>query len=257
MPLYTKILKKVTVAGSRVYTVVLPELGLGLKSEAGAVVQVPAESVGGDEPDGQGSTGSGRQERSPQEEARRIVEEAERKAAQICEEAEQRGWEKGYQEGMRCAAGEKAKLLAELQVQQRKVVASMAEAGRRRRENMRQAEKQLAELALIIAETLVKQQLEIAPETVLELAKKGIARLLDNGQVQKIKLQLSPDDESFCRDNLSSLEEKLPSGANIELFADPALSRGSCRLETEDGIVELLLDEELNDLGQLFEELRL
>ncbi|MGI6096692.1 MAG: FliH/SctL family protein [Dethiobacteria bacterium] len=240
MLLSTKVFKRVEVQGARLYT----------------VDDFPQK----DKPAPEATEGESKGKRGPaftreelaQQEAERILEQAQQKAEALFEEYRHRGWEEGYREGQRQAQEEQAKFTARLQKEQQKAAETLVMLLRYKNEIVKEAEKQLVDLAVEIAETLIGQQLQLSPETVVEIARQGLEKLLDSQKAESLRVYLNPEDYARAREQLASLQEKLPSDMDFETRSDPTLSRGSCRLETEEGFVELLLDQQLTQLKALF-----
>ena len=72
---------------------------------------------------------------------------------------------------------------------------------------------------------------------------------------QKVNIKINPLDEKVCRENFYGLRELLKEGVLLEVMADEKIPPGSCRLESEEAEVEMLLQKELQILGKKLLEL--
>jgi flagellar assembly protein FliH len=161
------------------------------------------------------------------------LEEVQRQAY---EEAYALGRTEGHREG-----------LAEGQARARKEAASVLEAlneGLRRlarpfAELDHEVETALVTLAVAVARQLLLEALEERPERVLAAVRAGMDAL--PSAERSVRLELHPEDLPIVRDGLAS-----GGVTGIELRANPALTRGGCRIESNasriDATVEARLD---------------
>ncbi|HEY9544945.1 MAG TPA: FliH/SctL family protein [Solimonas sp.] len=99
-----------------------------------------------------------------------------------------------------------------------------------------EVERALVDLACAVARRLLDEELTLAPERVLTLARTALAAL--PADLRDIRLYLHPDDARQARDELLPP----PEAENFRIFDDPALARGDCRVQTESAYLDARLD---------------
>jgi flagellar assembly protein FliH len=175
--------------------------------------------------------------------------EAENEMRRAEKEGYQAGYSKGYDEGLATGRREAAEQCQEMLAGAEK---RLLEAHRRSREIVAASEKTIVELAVAVAERLLRSQLEIKPEKVLDLVREALNGLPDG---EHIKVYVNPADEPLCRRYQVELAESLQRVETIEVLAEEEIPRGSCRVESESSSVELLLEEDKEKIKELLMEL--
>ena len=207
-----------------------------------------------------------------QKELEQLKKQLYREVEEAKEKAEQEGYSKGYGEGY--AQGVEAgrqdgqqqgreEIMQQLEVlkndAQRQVEEArnyLAEAQQRYRETIAESEKTVVDLAVGVAEKLLKVQLDLAPEKVMAIVRHSIGSLPEG---EAIRVFVNQEDYSVCEQYRDTLEEELkkvrPDLRTLEFIPDENLDRGSCRIESESGAVEYLLDDEKAQLRETLMEL--
>lgn len=99
-----------------------------------------------------------------------------------------------------------------------------------------EVERALVDLACAVARRLLDEELTVAPERVLKLARTALAAL--PADLRDIRLYLHPEDAKQLRDEL----QPPPEAENFRIFDDAALTRGDCRVQTESAYLDARLD---------------
>src|SRR3546814_519782 len=99
-----------------------------------------------------------------------------------------------------------------------------------------EVERALVDLACAVARRLLDEELALAPERVLTLARTALAAL--PADRLDIRLDLRPDEARQGRDELLPP----PEAENFRIVDDPALARGDCRVQTESAYLDARLD---------------
>ena len=137
------------------------------------------------------------------------------------EAIEQQAREEGY------AAG-KAEGLAAGQQQMREQMARLdalyVAASRPLQALDEQTEVELARLATVMAKRVIANELRLAPELIEQAVRQAVSAL--PAATRDLRVHLHPDD-------LALLHELGSAEGHWQLLADPTLSRGDCRLESE------------------------
>lgn len=168
--------------------------------------------------------------------AKEIIQEAERKAAQINEqaslereEAMESAQEEGYQNGLAQAS--------EILLQAREEAAEIIAA----------SESELIRLSLVIAEKIIGRSLEIDQHSILAI----VAQAVENVRQQReIVLRIHPEDAKIIRENRRELLDMLGRIKDIAIKEDGEVTRGGCIIETESGTIDASLDAQLAMLKQ-------
>jgi len=90
-----------------------------------------------------------------------------------------------------------------------------------------QAEKQLVQLATMLSEAIIYQEIKTSPDIILHTLKKSIDAL--NAEQQKVKIHLHPEDLTLIK---TSYGEQAIEDNHWQLIAEPTLERGGCEVKT-------------------------
>lgn len=178
-----------------------------------------------------------------------ILSESKPKKEDVTSEEEiERLVSKGYQKGKAEAEARYRELLEtasqKLSQVEREAKSCLQQARQRAREILAASEANLVELSIAIAEKLINSQLEAAPHTVARIVRESINSLPAE---EPVEIYVHPEDLPACISELGQAGQN--SGLQIkEFLPDGRLPRGSCRVESESGKVEYLLDEELEKI---------
>lgn len=157
------------------------------------------------------------------------------------EEVEEKWAAAGYAQGKAKAEAECRRLREEAALKLREAEQSLSRAHRRAREIIAASEKTVVRLAVAAAESLLRCQLELAPEKILHVVRET-ARSLPEGE--PVVLYVNPADLPACLQHRDSLRGELVNAPSLEIAPDESLARGSCRGETDSGIAEYLQEAE-------------
>jgi len=167
-----------------------------------------------------------------------LLRQTEMKILVLEEEAAKRGYDNGYLEGL--GAGQTMGLGL-----RREAEVMLQEAVRFRERILGRLEPQVVELAVNVAEKLVARQLAIEPETIVAIVREALRLLNEAGE---ILIRLHPKELPICQANLAELQAEVRENSSLNLFADPAIPAGNCRVETNGALIECMLDERFTAL---------
>jgi flagellar assembly protein FliH len=106
-----------------------------------------------------------------------------------------------------------------------------------------QTERQMVQLAMAIARRVVQREVSLDPDLLIAMARVALERL---GETAQVKVRLHPDDyEAAGAARVAQL-----AGSNVMILADPHLSRGGCRVESDMGILEAGVDAQLQEIAR-------
>jgi flagellar assembly protein FliH len=177
------------------------------------------------------------------QQAEEVLRQARARGAELEEEGYWEGYRRGYEEALQQARAEADRIREEA----RRV---LEEARRHREEMLAALEPEVVELAMAVAGQVVHQQLAVAPETVVSVARAALARLRRR---RHLVLWANPRDVEYLRSEKEKLVQELGEEASLSIIADPDVSPGGCRVESEGGQVDATLE---GQLARLKEALR-
>lgn len=174
--------------------------------------------------------------------AERILEDARAKALLLKEEAKQEGHEQGYQKGLADAKQQLAAQEAELQ--------NRYEMVRQQLEN--DYEMQLREAEPKMIDVICRLIHKITGVLVTE--EQGVMlHIIDNTlknieNAETITIKVSEDDYAEVYSRFDWLKQQMNSNVTMELVSDVKMTKLECLIETENGIINCSLNEQLNHL---------
>lgn len=156
-------------------------------------------------------------------------------------------WEEGHAAGRAAAAEELAPAVAALHAAAVGVDAARDAAAA-------EAERAAVDLALRIAEQIVRASIDAAPERVLDTVTGALRRLMDR---ERVIVLVHPDDLELVRDRTPEVIAPLGGIEHCEVQADRRVARGGAIIRTIDGEVDATLPTKLERMRELIaEELR-
>lgn len=151
------------------------------------------------------------------ERANRLFEQAERDIQKLKEHALEQGREQGKAE------------VAELLVQ----------AYKERERSLVEAEKQIVELALLVARRIIQKELCTAPETIAAVA----LPLLKRAQrAQSIIIRVNPQDLPALQNAIPDLSAEAELACSVRVEPDESIERGGCLVATDIGTFDARLE---------------
>lgn len=154
------------------------------------------------------------------------------KLEEIRQQAHAEGFEQGRHEGVQ--AGQK-QVAAQVQ-RLNQILNALAEP---LRDVNARVEQELVQLALAVARQVVRREVSIEPAQVIAVVREAIAALPSHAE--RIQVFLHPDDAALMRDHTAGTE----SAAAWRILEDPALTRGGCRVTSENSHIDATLESRL------------
>ncbi len=177
-----------------------------------------------------------------------IQQEAQKTAEKILEDRMQECLREGYEQGKAKAEDECRSMRESAAAKLREAELNLREAKQRYKEIIASSETKIVELSIAVAERLVYKQLEIAPDTVKTIVRETM-NMLNGGE--QVDLYINPEDLDLCRQYGEQLKAEFTDIVKLEILSDSKLARGSCRIESESGVAEYLLEEEKEQLKEM------
>ncbi len=162
--------------------------------------------------------------------AQQEADEIVRRATEEGNKQRQDGHEAGYQEGL----AQVTELLVKARLEQEQL--------------LKNANKDLMDLAFRIAEKIIGKQLEMEPKTILSVVNQALQNVR---QSKQITIRVHPDDAKILKRDPDQLQETLGRQRIIDVMEDKKVHRGGCIIESEIGTVEAQLHTQLERLKKV------
>ncbi|KKM12341.1 hypothetical protein SY88_04110 [Clostridiales bacterium PH28_bin88] len=182
-------------------------------------------------------------------EARRLLEDAAREAEAVVTSARveagalrEAARRAGYDEGRLAGWDEGLRQAQSLKDEAGQVLES---ARLERAATLEGLEKEIVGLALAVAEKVVRRQVSVEQDIVLDIAREALRRAVDS---HNVFLRVHPSLADMLQGKRDELERNLVEGASLQVVADSGISPGGCRVETEMGDVHATLEEQLGEI---------
>ncbi|MFN8009013.1 MAG: FliH/SctL family protein [Terriglobia bacterium] len=171
-----------------------------------------------------------------------LIRQAQLKASEIEKEA----YEKGFAEGQK--AGQ---LVGENSIEAllRQYAKSLEELRRLRKDVFVLSEREVIRLALEVAKKLIKREVVIDEELIVTLVKVALSRAADQ---TILLIKVNPKDFLTLQRCQSMPSNGI--GEGIRIVEDPMMSRGSLVIETESGLIDARIEEQLKEIEKGFLE---
>lgn len=108
-----------------------------------------------------------------------------------------------------------------------------------------EVEQQLAQVAVSLAQQLVRRELRIEPGEIVGLIRESVKLLPANSR--RISILINPEDASLIRSALSI--DPNDDEQSWRLFEDPIITRGGCEIKTETSVINATLENRLSELA--------
>jgi flagellar assembly protein FliH len=155
-------------------------------------------------------------------------------------EAESEGFEQGYQEGQ-------AKAKAELDPVIKQFMGLCDFFQHPLNAMNEEVEQQLSQVAVILAQQLVRRELKLNPGEIVGLIRDSVALLPANAR--NIKIILHPEDAKLFREALSIDPVNGDDEQSWKLIDDAMITRGGCEIKSESSTINLTLEKRLSALA--------
>ncbi|MBE3598025.1 MAG: hypothetical protein IMX02_04235 [Limnochordaceae bacterium] len=169
--------------------------------------------------------------------------QAERAREQAREEGFREGIEAGREQGRREGLEEvQARLQATLQA----LRSAVEEAVRRRDEALRQADADVVKLALAVAERVIRREVSAGPQVTAAVLGSILQEMPQ--PAGRVVVRVHPDEHRLLTGMQLDIPGR-PGALEVTWVADPAVSPGGCRVETEMGSIDAGLETRLSGVA--------
>jgi uncharacterized membrane protein YgcG len=108
-----------------------------------------------------------------------------------------------------------------------------------RDEVMRSAERELAAIAIAIAESIVRGQVRVDEKVVTRQVEAAVALF---ARATRLSVEVAPEDEGAVREAMPDLCALLPADAELSVRSSPAVSHGGCVVRSSEGSVDARIE---------------
>jgi flagellar assembly protein FliH len=184
-------------------------------------------------------------------EGQRISDEAKRDSEEIRRRAHEEGRNAGLSEGHAHAADDIAKksaqLADEMALEKLKTTFPALEAAGEamvyeRDRWLSRWETTAVGLAIAIAEKILHREIELRPETAVELVRETLDLAAGSSRLQ---LRMHPEDVTLLGPNADDVVRAASRCGEVEIIADSTIARGGCVIETQHGTIDAQFDTQL------------
>jgi len=169
-------------------------------------------------------------------EAEEIVEQAKADRDKIATEAQETGFQQGYNEGLTVGKKEADKL--RLQAQE-----VLDQARGLLKETVAETEPKIIDLAVEITTKLIQVQLELSPQQIKIIAQEALQKVKGG---KNYLIHANPKDAEVLRSNKELLLQELPGNVTLRIIVDQHITPGGCLVDTEQGQIEATIDGQLD-----------
>jgi len=182
-----------------------------------------------------------------------VIEQAEQQACEIIKKAKEEaeilkqqsfkdGFEKGFTEGSEEGSAQaKHKIFQQVWG----IEALTSAAFKIKKEIINSAEKEILELSVMIAEKIIRQQLELKPELMREIIKSAIEQLKDR---EKIKIIVNPALSENLYDFAEELKETIKGLKTIKITEDKTIPKDGVIVESLDSRIDARIETQLGEI---------
>ena len=172
-------------------------------------------------------------------EANAIIAKARQEAANLQAQAAEQGKKAAMQAAEQALKGKVDQQLQTIIPAMQQAVNAMLDA---RQTWQQHWEKQGLNLATAIAERIIRREMAQRPEIQLDLIREALELAAGS---PRLTLRLNPADHAALGDRVTGLTQQLARVGETRVVADPAVSTGGCRVESEFGTVDQQLEVQL------------
>ncbi|MBQ9610652.1 MAG: hypothetical protein IJV15_14570 [Lachnospiraceae bacterium] len=182
-------------------------------------------------------------------EADRIIESAHAQAEEIKENAYKAGFEQGLEEGNLEGQRRTDEYLADVKKEQEKMAAKLEEEND---EYLADAEHKLVNFTCDMIEKITGILLDDYKPVMFNM----INNALNEAEASlKYTIKICEDSYYYVEDNKERIVGAANPNITIDIFSDPKLEKGQCTIETDNGIIDLSMDIQIQNLITAFKML--
>lgn len=161
-------------------------------------------------------------------------------------ETRQQAYELGYAEGNKSGVESERKNLVSALNTLNKGIIQLDEI---KTELYHNAEKEVVNLAIAIAEKIVKHEVSIKKDTILNVLKQAVNKIVDS---DKIKIRLNPSDLQFLNAQNNEYPNLVDDMQDMTFEEDATILSGGCLIETKLGDIDARINKQFEAVEEAF-----
>lgn len=173
-------------------------------------------------------------------EVEKMVKEAEMRVAEIEHEAYQKGYQSGRENGFREGQGEVRRLIDRLGT-------ILGHAIDVREKIVKESEKQIIEMILIIARKVIKDEVVERKEIVLNNIREALEKIKDR---DRIDIRVNFSDLELATAHKDEVIKMMESLRKVNIYEDSRVDRGGVIIETDIGAVDARISTQLKEIEE-------
>lgn len=195
-----------------------------------------------------GKNKSGQAQSSPGACDEDIIKSAEELAEEILAAKTEKALQESYAKGKAKAEKEYRSRLQQAAGRVEEAEKTLQQARGKSARIIASSESKIVELAVAVAERLVCRQLELKPETITGIVRETM-KILDGKE--QVEVYVNPAELENCLEQRELLKDEFKEIIRLEVYAEEDLPRGSCRVESESGVAEYVVEDEKDRLQKM------
>ena len=180
------------------------------------------------------------------EKANAILAQAQQEADALMEQAKQEGYNRGLEEG-NMEAMKRADVYLEKIEEEKSVF--MQNYDKEAEEKIAEAEKKMVELSCRLIEKMTGMLVDEYQPVMLHMINQS---LLEQEASRKFIIRVAEESFAYINDNYDRLVGATNPSIELEVFGDAKLTRRQCQIESDNGIIDLSMDVQVNNLIKAF-----
>ena len=173
-----------------------------------------------------------------QEQAQKIINQANSERTEILEKSSAEGYEKGHEEGYEFGKQEADRLTG-------RIHAILDSVMHRREEILRETEQQIVELVILMARKVVKVLSENQKSIIMNNVLLALKKVKGRGDVI---IRVNLEDLKLTTSHIRDFIERVESIKNITVVEDSSVEQGGCIVETDFGAIDARISSQLKEL---------
>jgi flagellar assembly protein FliH len=185
-----------------------------------------------------------------QKECRRLILEAKEQAKAIRAQAKEEGYNQGKEEGYRKGFEDGIAQMTEERERYRSQLESFVALIEEERVRLwNEAEPQILQFALEIAQKIVKDEARINHEVAISVIKNAMRRIVDTNN---IRIRVNGSDLEAVRGAREDIAQLVDGIRHLEIVEDRRVSPGGCVVETSGGNIDSRIETQFAEVEKLF-----
>ncbi|MNH99263.1 flagellar assembly protein H [compost metagenome] len=168
---------------------------------------------------------------------------------EIINSAQSAGFEEGYQQGTSQAEAALRQEYDEMLSEARSI---LEQSYHLKQQIIQESEPFLIELSTMISEKIIRRQLTVSPDWVIDLIQKVLSRRKEKGT---ITLCVAPHQFAYIQDAREELLTSIDSQAELEIIPDSTVADHGCVVRSNFGSIDARIDTQLKEIKSALQEI--